>query len=54
MKKIGFTGTQRGECRHMNGWYHTCRLKFLFWEKIKRMFICLDCEDVIEVSKKEQ
>ena len=43
--KFYFSATNTGECEHNNGWYVTVR----FWIFKKRIFVCSDCGESIDV-----
>lgn len=42
MKTMTFTN--RTECKHLNGWYVTMDISFLWFFTVKkRIFVCSDC-----------
>lgn len=45
------TITLTSECKHKNGWYKTIYFDWFVFNFKKPCFVCIDCHDVIEVSK---
>lgn len=38
----------RKPCPHNNGWYRTVKIKWLVFTFNKTVFLCTDCQDLID------
>ena len=47
--EVESTSTEFSSCNHLNGW----RVKVKFWIFSKRIFVCSDCGECIEVKRRE-
>ena len=49
MKATTVTLTDKSHyCKHGNGWYKTIYFKIWIFTFKKRVFLCLDCENIID------